>query len=549
MQLDPGELGRLAIMQNEPLRYVERRIEEAEIVDDRHYAMTVTQQFTVPFLCKNEMDEIRLDLHLLVPLGWFVKDRLPDIQVLDENGSALPFLRRKYQGEIGAILFMNRWEQTFFAGISTNTHDEVQLLWKIIRVSVERVITSSVEGAQIVMYDLVNFLKEQSVDREGPQDVRCFLLSILATDQFWLSLKALAKVRLVFTQMRGQPGRTYVVTIKYTERLPRRLFLSRSQRRQYARDNPGYTSRRIARRMLGWLGIGSIGVVRRAINLGQAASFWVIFSVPDGIEPVRCFWKNTMDIVLPQDLVSIDRRKAAAGRHHRHGQAVRPDVLSLDLRVEPSSGIVGAAGLSALLYLIAVYVYKAMPQLLHEQMIRNQLIHKQIYPPPSDFATRLVGVGAILAAIPAAIAGGLAYRGHIFVRWASRGPQTMLALLSAQGALLAVVVSLHGPGSFAAVLAYILSIYSLSITGIFLWIRFGTRWRKSERSRWPLRTKAASPLRCRKMQAREAFIFLVPWLLVVLVVARGQVVLQADHVFGSEFPENVWQALQSWFDA
>jgi hypothetical protein len=537
MNLDPIELGRLAIMQSEPLRYVERRIEEADIIDNHHYAVAVTQQFTVPFWDDAEEKADPLDRDLLVPLGWFVKDRLPDIQVLDEDGSILPFLRRKDQGLIGATLLMDRWRPVFFAELSAETERNVQLMWTTVHASVERVVTSSAEGALITMYDLVSFLQEQSVNDEYSRAMRCFVLSILATDRFWLALKTLAKTRLLMAQMHGRPSHTYVVTIKYTERLPHRLSLSHDQRRRYARENLRYTSRRLVRHMLGWLGIGSIGIVRRAINLGQAASFWAIFSVPEGVEPIRCFWRTTMDKVLPQDVVSVERRKATAGRHHRHGQVVDPDVLSLDLQVEPSSAITGAAGLSALLYLIGVYVYKRMPQLIHEQ---------HIYKTGSGYATSLIGIGTILAAVPATLAGALAYRGHTFVRWASRGPRAMLALLSAQAGLLAIVMSLHGPGAFASVLAFSLSVYSLGVTGIFLWIRFGTRWRKTERSRRPHRTKAASPLRCRKMQAKQAFIALVPWLLVVLLVARGQATLQAEHVFGSKFPENVLKAWSSW---
>lgn len=434
---------------------------------------------------------------------------------------------------------MSRWGQMFFTNVPQDAQDDdVQKIWTIIRTSVERIITSPEEGAQLVMYDLAIFLREQSINQEQPHDARCFLLSILATDQFWRSLKRLAKIRLVFTQMHGRPGHRYVVTIEYTERVPRPSVLSRKQRRRrYARKNLGLTTRRLARHLLGGLGMDSIGIVRRTINVGQAASFWVIFSIPDGVEPIRCFWRRTMDKVLPQDVVSIDSRKAAVGRHHRQGQTISPDVLSLDLQIETSSAITGAAGLSALLYLVAIYVYKRMPELIHEQEIHKSL---------SNYASGLIGIGTILAAVPATLAGALAYRGHTFVRQVSYGPRAMLALLSAQAALLAIVMSLHGPGSFATVLAYILSIYSLSVTGIFLWIRFGTRWRKSERSRWQLRTKAASPLRCRKKQAWEAIYFLVLWLLMVLLVARGQAVLQTEHVFGSKFPENLWHAWRSW---
>ncbi len=528
----------MAVMQRKPLWYFERRIEEAELVDDLHYAMTVTQQFTVPFLDNAKKKEDRTNRRLLIPLGWFPKYRLPDILVQDEAGSTLPFLRRKEQGEIGATLFIGRWKLAFFTDMSLGDGAKVHAIWELIQTSVERVITSERRAAQRVMYRLRRFLWEQHKLSSASPDVSCFLLTILTSEEFWLSLATLMEVRLLFTQMWGRPGCTYIVSVKYTERIPFRPLFSRDRRPAHQDSEVGadyceddetgftFTTRRAIRRSLGWFGVGSIGIVRPAINLRQAASLWTIFIVPEGVEPVRCFWrsdKNKKPVkknLSIEHSISVDATKAAAGKHHEHGQTIRPDVLALDTQIAPSSAVTSAAGLAALLFLVGAYAYKGVSQVV---------------------------IGTFLAATPATIAGALAYRGHTFVRRISRGPRVMLALLSAQGALLAIVVSFHNRGAFTEVLAYILSLYSLSITGVFLFIRFGPRWRKNERSRWRWITQKTSPRRCRQWQAYLAVGYLFLWLLGVIVVARSEFVLQHGHIFSSQFPKNVSHAWWSWF--
>jgi hypothetical protein len=536
MQLDPVELKRLASMQREPLLCMERRIEEAELIDHLHYAVSVTQQFTVPFLSKQDKKqkaETKSDKHLLVPLGWFAKDRLPDIKVLDEDGSRLPFLRRRDQGRVGATLFAGHWKKIISTNLPQSAENDARAIWKMIQTNAERVITNDRRTSQAILYDLRQALGKLSTSEAISPDIRCFLLTILANGKFWRSFKTLAEVRLLFAEMRGRPERTYVLTVKYTERLPSRPTLPPTRRRvarQYAFRHPGFTVRRFVRRFFGWLGVGGTGFSRKAINLGQAASFWIIFIVPEGVEPIRCFWRSASTEAPAENAISVERTKAAAGKYQEPGRTVEPDELALDVQIEQSSAIASAAGLAALLYFVGVYVYKSMPHLIAEQRLN----------PNSNYVTRLLGIASILAATPATIAGALAYRGHTFVRYVNRGPRLMLALLSAQGAFLAVVISLHGPGDFPAVLAFILSIYSLVITGIFLYIRFGSRWRKNERSRRQQITSVASPFKCRQRQAYDALFCLLPWLLFVLLVACTQAALQRQHVFGSHFPGNVW---------
>jgi hypothetical protein len=530
MQLDSTELERVAIMQRSPLRYFERRIEHAAVMDDRHYAMTVTQQFTVPLRHGESITDARTEHPLLVPLGWFAKDRLPNIEVLAEDGSTLPFLKRRDQGKAGAALFAGEWKPTFFSDLCEGSEEEAKLIWKLIRECAEQALTSTRKGAQVVVYSLRQLLREQSINKNASRGMRCFLLAILAEDEFWSAFKTLAEVRLLFTRMSCLPGRTYVVTIKYVERFEDRLPPPRAIRdraRWYRRRGGGVTVRRVTRGVLGWFGVSNIGLTRKAINLGQAASFWTIFSTPEGVEPIRCFWRTTRGEVLHEDIVSIDSTKAALGKHHTNGQPVAPDVLMLDVQIAPSSAILSAAVLAILLFLVGFFVYKAMPRLAceHKYAFCDLNAHN------GDYLSSLLGIGTILAATPAAIGGALAYRGHTFVRRASRGPRIMLSLLSAEAALLAVVMGVHGPGELAEDLAYVLSVSALATAGIFMYIRFGWRWRRNERSRRPLKTKGKSPSDCRRKQALYAVRFLLLWLLLVILAALAQGMGIASEVY------------------
>jgi hypothetical protein len=546
MKLDPVEVGRLAIMQSEPLRYIERRVEDVELIDDSRYAVTTRLQFTVPYHQQKAEEKHRSSKTLLVPLGWYAKDRMPDIRVRAEDDTDLPLLRRRDQGKVVATIFGIRWRQKFVSNLSeTPDGPEAQTIWGIIHTSLEQIVTAQRLGAQIVIYRLRRFIWERSKDTTLSKGVKCFLLDILTANEFWRSLKKLGENRLLIARMRGKPDRTYVVTTTNTERFgygPSLLtMLKRLVRR--GRDRQDESIRRQLSNIVGktfaWLGVSRVSIVRDVANLGQAASFWIIFSSPEGVEPIRCFWRSRRNEVRYEDVISVGNGKVAAGQHHEQGKTVASDKLALDVQIDASQSIASAAGLAGLLYFVGLFVYKAMPQLVHEQ-----LTHKQ----HSDFTARLLGVGTILAAAPAAIAGALAYRGHPFVRRMSRGPRVILSLLSAQGALLAVVAGLHGPGELAEVLALILSVSGLSAVGLFFWIRCGPRWRKTERSRRELITQAASPNQCRQRQARYAFAWLLFWLLVVLVAVHTQDVFQREHIFrGHSFPADVWNTWWAWF--
>lgn len=516
MNLDPIELGRLAIMQSDPLRYIERRVEHVELIDDYHFAVNVSQQFTVPFHTKKKR-EARTKTRLLVPLGWYPKERLPDIRVSAADNSVLPLLRRRDQGRIGAILFTVAWQQAFWSGLSEAGEHDARIIWQIVQRAVDQVVTSSRLGANLVIYRLKRYLEELSSDRRRGPEIKCFLLAILANQEFWDHLQTFAEVRLLVARMAGAPGGTYVVTVQYVERF----------------TYSNYTTRDTIRRGLQWLGVAYTGVRREIANVGHAASLWVIFAVPDGIESVRCFWNSQADGPQPDDDVSMHVTKAALGKHLesiKDTKELEPDSAMFDIQVDPSPAT-AIAGLAFLLYLVSVFIWKASPS----------------RPADGLLVDNVVSLAGLFTATPAALAGVLAYRGPTLIRYESRGPRLLVALLSVLAAALAVVVGLHGLGPFSEVLAFVVSVYSLAVAGIFLIIGLGPRWRMNERSRRLPVTRRTPPNECRRRQIRDVAICLAAWLVFVLVVARSQYVLQSEHVFGNSFPSDVWRAWWSWF--
>ncbi len=519
MALEPIELGRLAIMQRYPLRYIERRVEHLDLTDDHHYGVTVTQQFVVPLHAepKKQSNGRR---NLLIPLGQFAKDRMPDLRVAESDGSTMPFLTLLERAHVGEALFASRWQNVFISRVTGDSVDEASEIWGIIQFAVGQIVTSDRPAAYLAVYRLKGYLVEMSSLTQPDPGLHCFILAILADNELWEALRALAESRLLVARMRGVPGRTYVVTISYTERF---------RYRGYAKT----TASGLVRKSLAWLGLIGIPVARSVANLGQTAALWIVQSVPEGLEPLRCYWKKDGHVSRAEDPVSVNVSRAVAERHQEPGETPQQDVVLLDVQLSPSSAIVATIALAAMLLVVSTYVYQALPGL--------RLLHHD------EDRTVLVGLGSIFAAVPAAIAGALAYRGQAFVQRASRGPRTLLAVLSGTAAFFAAVVSLKGLGALTEVVAFTLSIYSLFVIGIFAFIQLGPRWRKNERSRRKSATVLASPNECRQKQIRDALIWLGFWTLGVLVFARSQAVLQHRHFFTHQFPINVWRAWWSWF--
>jgi hypothetical protein len=523
-------------MQRAPLHFVQRRVENLDLADDHHYSVTVTQQFVPPRHA--EASSAPEECELLVPLGEFSKDRMPDLQVAASDGSTLPLLSRSERGWVGANLFSAEWAKVFYEGLPANDLAGAEEIWGKAWVMIAEAITGSKVQAEVRLELLKRNLEQWTSDPRYSPNLQLATVRMLSNEEFWIDLYALAETRLLMAKLRGFPGRAYTVTVRYTERFAYR---------GYAKTSFSH----LVRRGLAWLGLISLPIVRPVANIGQAASLWIVQSVPEGVEAVRCYWKRELHSNAVPEPVSVEVSRAVAAKHMAPGEDPEKDFLFLDVQISPSTALVATIGLAILLLFVATYVYQAIPAAEGATHPAGDTIlvgFNTAAGGPSDTdRSLLVGLGSIFAAIPAAITGALAYRGETFVRRISRGPRTLLALLSVQAAFFAVVISLKDLGDLAEGTAYVLSIYSLAIIGIFGFIQLGPRWRKNALSRKKSATVQISPVECRKKQIRDAVVLLASWTIVVIVFARCQKVLQHDHFFTADFPRNVWDAWWSWF--
>jgi len=523
MRLDPIELRRLALIQQLPSAHVERRVEHLALVDDYHYAATVTQQLTIPRLTEEAMEsgqqgaatpQVQAVRSLLVPLGWFPKDRLPDLQVSDGVGATLPVLTRDEQGRVAASLFTDRWQATAFANVPQYALRGVEEVWDVIRTAVERIVTSSQDGAFLVIYRLRRFLAAEHY-RAKRAARGSFILSLLKSSRFWESLGRLARIRLMVARLAGVPGETYVLTIRFTE-----PFTYSPQR------SSSVVKEIIAsiRRLPSLLGVASVPIVRDAGNAGQAASLWVIFQMPPGIESVRCFWRSH-EAEVKGDNISVDVTKAALGKHHSPTSEPRADSSVLDIQVAATSDVTTTAILAVILFFVGAYLYKIGA---------------------GGGASELVALASLFAATPAAAAGVLAYRGPSIVRRIGRGPRWLLVSLIVMAALVALAVGLRQPGSVIEALGLGMAIYGFLVGGLFVAVRTSPRWRWNERSRRSRLTARTSAAECRAHQMRFARVLLLCWPIIVFLFAHALIGLhRASVVNASDFPTNAWRAMWS----
>jgi hypothetical protein len=533
MALKRIEIGRLAIMQRSPLRYIERRHEHLDLTDDFHYGVTLVQQVEIPTHGERGKPS---EQDVLIPLGQFAKDRLPDLHAEGPDGSAVPLLSREDRGRLGATLLTNLWARSFFSAAPKEDRDTARAAYKTIFALIATVVTSSQAGAEKALELLEETLTAWTQSGRKPEAVQLAALALLCDERFWIEADALARSRLLVARMRAMPGRHYALTVRHTERFP-----------YHRRGRRGLIER--LRSVVGALGLTATEIRRDVANVGQTASLWVVQSVPEGVEALRYYWASQRHSNRPSDPVSVQANRAVAAWHPRR-RAPAADLLVLEVQMAPTNAIVAAIGLAVLLLLVSTYVYQAIPTLAHESSASHQMLASIDTPIQHGIdqgdRTLLVGLGSLFAAVPAAIAGALAYRGQPFVMRLSRVPRGLLGILSVLAGFFAVVVSLKNLGSMTEATAYVLSIYSLWVAGIFIYIQWGPRWRKSERTRWEWRTRRASPRRCRRNQSWLAFVWLVAWTFGVVLFAHCQVALQDAHFFSHEFPLNIWRALRSW---
>ncbi len=519
-ELNKVELGRLAVFQRAPWNYVTRRVESLDLLDDRHYAVTVSQQLTVPF---HRPKEPALERDLLISLGQFSKARRPDMRTTDPTGVILPILHHDQRAKAVAVLFITSWQEKLFEEQDSDEEAirSISAIWALVQYHVEHIAKRSRREAHVTRNQLKLILLQAKGLSSTSDEANAFIERLLGLDAFWDELKLLAETTPRIAEFRGTPGKTYILTTTYTERF------------HYSPLSEPFWRIPIAaiRYALGWLGLDSIPVSRATANFGQARSLWVLHSVPDGLEPLRFFWERDIDGHPPVESTESDRA-VVCRRTDARNATDEPDSLQLDFQISPSSSIFAAMALAFLLWFVSVYIYQRVP-------------------PGQGERELLAGIATALAGVPATLAGVLAYRGPTFIRRASRGPRLLLTVLSLLASVLAIVLGLKTGNShhFLENLSYALSVYALFVFGIFGYVLLGPRWRKSIRSRKPRKTRKLTPAQCRHRQMWTALLFSVLWIAVVVAYGRIIYVFQIHHesVFSKHFPTNMWNALRPWF--
>jgi hypothetical protein len=514
MDLDPIEVGRLAKLQKYPLEYLERRVESIDLKDDHHYSVTVTQQIIIPSHGEGKQEVSQA----LIPVGYYSKTFLPDLRVARENGSELPVANRADRALLTAIIVGSPWEHLVLDAVPAGEKDAAEGLWTVVQDYIGEIATEQPKQAQTLFDDLRELLNEWGASSKLTPHLRSAAAAVIATPEFWTAVEAMIDTRLIVATIRGTTGEPTVVTCTYTERFS---YVKQGQMRWLVS-------------LLQWLGWLAYGITRRAANMGRTRSLWVLQSLPPGVEPIRSYWEDQANEAADDVALIAESDRTVANRYDEPLAAGdRPPSLLLDAQMAPSASVGIAALLSALLVCITTYIYQA-PQLFAST-------------DAGATQTNFIALAGVFAAVPAGVGAALAYNGQTFARRLSRGPRLVLALLSIQAAVLAVLICLKQTTHAIEVASLVLSVYSLFAAGVFAFIVYGPRWRKNHRSRWKWLTQPATPAGCQQYQRRIATAYLVVMLFCVLVFARCQTVLRYSHFFTRHFPGNIWHAWWSWF--
>jgi len=528
--IDPAELPRLALFLRDSPQYIDRRAEFVDFASDREYRVIIRQQFTVPHL-EGETLEPR---DILVPLGTFSKGIRADLVVRASDGSLLPVITRSQNTAILSGLLVASFRDSFPTIFSTLPKDDLQsVILRLILSTLRAIVAEPQSVARGHVRRLVRTLSGIHAALPTASPVRGHLTELLDNYEFWRELRSVTTTTKLFTQMSLIPGKTHVLEAMYTERFEYEQRL----------ETPVPIHMRVSswplRTLLPWLGLTAHSLYREVGNAGLAGSFWVVTKVPNGAELLRYFWSDTRDQKV--DPTTMDPADQRVGLVHSDrgivGQGVpgrktrRERRLIVDAQIMPSASVVAALALAVLVLFIATYIFQRLPEITEEE----------------SQGLTILSIAGLFTAAPAAIAGGLAYRGEAFARRLSRGPRALVAVLAGLAGLLAVVVSLKEPGLFAKWLAYGTAVYCAFTVGVLGYVQCGPRWRKSDRSRWRWWTRPRSASQCRRNQKWLAFAFLTMLLFATVVFARALYVLREERVFTSDFPFNVWDAWWSWF--
>lgn len=511
--LDAAELSRLVRIQQRSHDLIDRRVEHLGLLLDHHVSARVTQQVRVPAVLPSEVSGTELPT-VLIPLGYFGKELRADLKVCGPDGLVLPVLSRAEQAKTIAVLFTSGWQSTFLDGVDGEHAAEALALWDRVQHEIRFVVIAPTDPARAKIDELRSALV--AFQTTAGDQVKAAITRVLVDGSFWSELAALAETELLIARAsRLSVGATYVFSVEFTEPAP---YVGGVFRVRAGRSA-----------LLGWLGWIGVPILRWFANVGQAASFWVVQTTPDGVEPIRAYWADAAGGRPHEVAVSADR--IVASRHMVKTDDASARELIMEVQMKPSSEVTTATVLAIMLWFVATYVYREVPDITAD---------------PSQQAS-LAGTGSLFAAaVPAVLAGLLAYSRGRLARLVIRGPRVVLGGLAVLAGFLAIVLSLTSLSpSWVEALSVVVLTYACVATGVLGYVQFGPRWRQIGQS-GGLTTKT-TPEQARARQLRCASAFAVLWLLGTVVVVRCEVVLRQTDIITSEFPGNLWHAWWSWF--
>lgn len=476
--LEPGyirETERLAVMLESPALFIERRVETLDFQSDGTISVSTAQQFLVPTHHSDDSKSAAATW-LFVPLGYFRKIRIPDLTVRAPDGASIAVLSRSARGSLVLQLFSLRFREAFVEGADIESAAELERVWWVIETFVSVVSVEMEEVALTVIENLESYLLEI---RSGDLNVFTMdrILKLFQNDEFWSYLFALSSSTPLVASMQGEPGRSYVVALNYTE-----------DPEQGPNERFFWLDRVVV-----FFGFSYVEVSRRVINFGSALSLWVIARLPDEAESLRFYWESRSFANDAQTAV-VNRDRAVLGSYEAYG--LTGDRSALHLQLRPSATIVSSLMLAVLLAVVSTYIYEESNA--------------------SDVTSDPGLLITLLAAVPGVIAGRVAYGRHNFLRIISRGPRLFITMMSVLSVALTASLTFRGFDRVTSTIAFSTATMCAAVIVSFIYIQAGPRWRKNGHSRRPKKTGSLPPETCKDKQRRESRIAFFLWLAITI---------------------------------
>lgn len=542
-EIPATELGRTAILMQEAHRFVERRTEQIEFVGDSFWHVQSRLQVHVPFHHQpaNGNGTNGTEANIVLPLGTFSKARYPDLVVTGPTGERLPTLARANRAYVTASILVATRLQPIVRAFDDSFERERKILVLFLSRQIGRICVSDEQTSRESILECRAYLQAFLEVREAPllpgfslDRARQLADRILKDQRFFDTLALLASRTPLYVHASMHPGRSHEVTISYSERF------AYVRRPAFGVPILGRSRDRIIRSLV-WFGLTSAAVIRECPNADNCESFYLTVSCPEGTEPVRFFWEHEQaETANREEIIDCDRATVANYSGEQSKSAERQFRASLDIQIQPSAGILSALILSMALWMVTLYVYQRMPQMLAFKKPN----------PPAGFDSLKDGfnsTAALLAGAPAALLGAFAYRGASFARRLSRGLRMVLYLEASSSLFLAAMLPLRDLDQLTESVALVSSCLALLAWLVLAHVQLGPRFRHSDSSRIKRWTNGLSHRSCQSWQRRCAAFFVVAVLLVVPSFARIAYALQSQRILTPQFPGNVWRALREWF--